>query len=71
MRSISGRILANREAGPARTTDRITGYAESVGGCLRDKDSDQLLADIEDLRHRRAVGDHGGESALSSSPRAS
>ena len=53
MRSVSEALHDQGKHGPARAADRIAGYAESVGGYLRDKDSDQLLTDMEDFGRRQ------------------
>jgi hypothetical protein len=53
MRSISEALRGQGKHGPARAADRMAGYAENVGGYLRDKDSDQLLADMEDFGRRQ------------------
>jgi hypothetical protein len=53
MRSVSDALRDHGKDGPARAADRIAGYAENVGGYLRDKDSDQLLADMEDFGRRQ------------------
>lgn len=53
MRSVSEALRDQGRHGPARAADRIAGYAESLGGYLRDKDSDQLLADMEDFGRRQ------------------
>ena len=53
MRSVSEALRDQGKHGPARAADRIAGYAENLGGYLRDKDSDQLLADMEDFGRRQ------------------
>lgn len=53
MRSVSAALRDQGKDSPARAADRIAGYAENVGGYLRDKDSDQLLADMEDFGRRQ------------------
>jgi hypothetical protein len=53
MRSVGEALREQGKHGPARAADRIAGYAENVGGYLRDKDSDQLLADVEDFGRRQ------------------
>jgi hypothetical protein len=53
MRSVSEALREQGKHGPAGAADRIAGYAENVGGYLRDKDSDQLLADMEDFGRRQ------------------
>ena len=53
MRSVSETLRDQGKHGPARAADRIAGYADSVGEYLRDKDSDQLLADVEDFGRRQ------------------
>jgi hypothetical protein len=53
MRSVSEALRDQGKHGPAQAADALAGYAESVGGYLRDKDSDQLLADMEDFGRRQ------------------
>jgi hypothetical protein len=53
MRSVGEALRDQGKDGPARAADRIAGYAESIGGYLRDKDSDHLLADMEDFGRRQ------------------
>jgi hypothetical protein len=53
MRSVSEALRDQGKDGPAGAADRIAGYAENVGGYLREKDSDQLLADMEDFGRRQ------------------
>ena len=53
IRSVSEALRDQGKHGPARAADRVAGYAESVGGYLRDRDSDQLLAEMEDFGRRQ------------------
>ena len=53
MHSVSEALRDQGKDGPAQAADRIAGYAENVGGYLREKDSDQLLADLEDFGRRQ------------------
>jgi hypothetical protein len=58
LRTASESLRQEGKDGPARAADRLAEYAEKVGGYLRDKDSDGLLSDAEDLARRQpwAVG---------------
>jgi hypothetical protein len=58
MRSVGESLRQQGKEGPAKAADRLAEYAEKVGGYLRDKDSDALLADAEDFGRRQpwAVG---------------
>jgi hypothetical protein len=64
MRSVSESLRDQGKHGPAEAADRIAGYAENVGGYLRDKDSDQLLADMEDFGRRQPWAIAAGGLAL-------
>ena len=58
LRSVSQSLRDQGQEGPANAADRLAGYAEKAGSYLREKDSDALLADVEDLGRRQpwAVG---------------
>jgi hypothetical protein len=53
MRSVSESLREQGKLGAANAADRMAGYAERVGGYLREKDSGQLLADVEDFGRRQ------------------
>ena len=53
LRSVSDLLREQGKEGPANAADRLAGYAEKVGGYLREKDSDSLLADAEDFGRRQ------------------
>lgn len=53
LRSVSQALREQGKDGPAKAADRLAGYAEKVGGYLRDKDSEALLADAEDFGRRQ------------------
>ncbi len=53
LRSVSESLREQGKEGPAKAADRLAGYAEKVGGYLREKDSDSLLADAEDFGRRQ------------------
>jgi hypothetical protein len=58
LRSVSQSLRDQGKEGPAKAADRLAGYAEKAGSYLREKDSDALLADVEDFGRRQpwAVG---------------
>jgi hypothetical protein len=53
LRSVSESLREQGKEGPAKAADRLAGYVENVGGYLRQKDSDALLADAEDFGRRQ------------------
>jgi uncharacterized protein YjbJ (UPF0337 family) len=53
LRTVGESLRQQGKDGPARAADRLAGYAEKVGGYLRDKDSDTLLSDAEDFGRRQ------------------
>lgn len=53
LRSVSDTLREQGKEGPANAADKLAEYAEKVGGYLRDRDSDGLLADAEDLGRRQ------------------
>ena len=53
LRSVSDTLREQGKQGPAKAADRLAEYADRVGGYLRDRDSDALLADAEDLGRRQ------------------
>jgi len=53
LRSVSEALREQGKDGPAKAADRLAGYAEKVGGYLRDRDSEALLADAEDFGRRQ------------------
>jgi hypothetical protein len=53
LRSVSGALREQGREGPAKAADRLAEYAEKVGDYLRDKDSDALLREAEDLGRRQ------------------
>ena len=58
LRAVSQSLREQGKSGPAGAADKIAGSAERVGSYLREKDSDALLADVEDFARRQpwAVG---------------
>jgi hypothetical protein len=58
LRSVSQSLRDQGKEGPAKAADRLAGYAEKAGSYLHEKDSDALLADVEDFGRRQpwAVG---------------
>lgn len=53
LRSVSMSLRQEGKEQPAKAADQLAGYAEKVGGYLRDKNSDALLADAEDFARRQ------------------
>lgn len=53
LRSVSEALREQGKDGPADAADRLAGYADRVGGYLRDKDSNALLADVEEFGRQR------------------
>jgi hypothetical protein len=61
LRSVSDTLREQGKDGPAKVAERLAGYAEKVGGYLREKDSQALLQDAEDFgRGKPAVVAGGG-----------
>lgn len=58
LRAVSDSLRQQGKDGPAKAADRLAEYAEKAGGYLRDKGSDALLCDVEDVARRQpwAVG---------------
>jgi ElaB/YqjD/DUF883 family membrane-anchored ribosome-binding protein len=58
LRTVGQSLREQGKTGPAEAADRLAGYAEQVGGYLREKDADALLNDAEDFARRQpwAVG---------------
>jgi hypothetical protein len=53
LRAVSESLRAQGKGGPAQAADRLAQYAEHAGGYLQDKDTDALLADVEDFARRQ------------------
>lgn len=53
LRSVSDALREQGKEGPANAAGKLAEYAERAGGYLRDRDSDGLLADAEDLGRRQ------------------
>ncbi len=53
LRSVGQALRERGKDGPATAADRLAGYAEKVGGYLRDKDSEALVHDAEDFGRRQ------------------
>lgn len=53
LRSVGQALREQGKDGPATAADRLAKYAEQVGSYLRDKDSEALLRDAEDLGRRQ------------------
>jgi hypothetical protein len=64
LRAVGDSLREQGKTGPAGAADRLAEYAEKVGGYLRDKDSDELLADVEDLGRKQPWAVGAGALAL-------
>lgn len=64
LRSVSGALREQGKDGPAQAADRLAGYANRIGGYLREKDSNALLADAEDFGRQRPWAAAAGGVAL-------
>jgi hypothetical protein len=64
LRSVAESLREQDKDGPAKAADRLAGYAEKVGGYLRDKDSEGLLGDAEDFGRRKPAAVAGGSLLL-------
>jgi hypothetical protein len=64
LRAVSSSLREQGKDGPASAADKLAGYAERVGGYLSDRDSDQLLADLEDFGRRQPWAIAAGSVAL-------
>jgi len=64
LRSVAEALREQGKDGPAKAAERLAGYAEKVGGYLRDKDSDGLLSDAEDFGRRKPAAVGGGGLVL-------
>ncbi|HEY4451742.1 MAG TPA: hypothetical protein VGN13_09135 [Solirubrobacteraceae bacterium] len=53
LRSVGESLREEGKEGPAKAADQLAQYAEKVGGYLREKDSNALLADAEDFGRRQ------------------
>jgi gas vesicle protein len=53
LRAVGDSLREQGKDGPAQAADRLAQYAERAGGYLQDKDSDALLADVEDFARRQ------------------
>jgi hypothetical protein len=53
LRSVSETLREQGKEGPANAAGKLAEYADRVGGYLRDRDSDALVADAEDLGRRQ------------------
>ena len=64
LRAVSDSLREQGKDRPASAADRLAEYAEKAGGYLREKDSDALLADAEDLARRQPWAVAAGALAL-------
>jgi hypothetical protein len=64
LRLVSESLRQQGKDGPAQAADQLAQYAEKVGGYLRERDSDALLADAEDFGRRQPWAVAAGGLAL-------
>lgn len=64
LRAVSNSLREQGKDGPASAAGRLAEYAETAGTYLRDKDSDTLLSDAEDLARRQPWAVAAGALAL-------
>jgi F0F1-type ATP synthase membrane subunit b/b' len=64
LRAVSNSLREQGKDGPASAAGRLAEYAEKAGSYLRDKDSDALLSDAEDLARRQPWAVAAGALAL-------
>ena len=64
LHAVSDSLREQGKDGPAKAASRLAQYAEKVGGYLREKDADALLADAEDLGRRQPWAVVAGGAAL-------
>lgn len=64
LRAVGDSLRQQGKDGPATAADRVAEYAEKTGGYLRDKNSDALLSDAEDLARRQPWAVAAGALAL-------
>ena len=64
LRSVSDTLREQGKEGPANAAGKLAEYAEKVGGYLSDRDSDGLLADVEDFGRRQPWAVAAGGVAL-------
>lgn len=64
LRAVSDSLREQGKDGPASAAAKLAGYAEQVGGYLRDRDSDALLAEAEDFGRRQPWAVTAGGLAL-------
>lgn len=53
LRAVSSSLREQGKDGPAGAADKLADYGEKLGGYLNDRDSDRLLADLEDFGRRQ------------------
>ena len=63
-RAVGSSLREQGKDGPANAADKLAEYAEKVGGYLRDRDSDALLADAESYGRRQPWAVAAGGLAL-------
>jgi ElaB/YqjD/DUF883 family membrane-anchored ribosome-binding protein len=64
LRTVSQSLREQGQDGPAKAADRLAGYAERVGGYLREARAEQLLHDAEDLGRKRPWAAAGAGAAV-------
>src|SRR3979411_2228726 len=60
LRAVSESLRQQGKDGPAHAADKLAEYVEKVGGYLREKDSEALLSDAEDLSRRQPLAARAG-----------
>ena len=64
LRTVSASLREQGKDGPATAAGKLAEYGEKVGGYLNDRDSDRLLADLEDFGRRQPWAGVAGGLAL-------
>lgn len=64
LRSVSEALREQGKDSPAQAADRLAGYAEKVGGYLRETKADAMLGDAEDFGRRQPATVAAGALAL-------
>lgn len=64
LRAVGQSLREQGKEGPADAADKLARYVEKVGTYLHDKDSDALLADLEDFGRRQPWAVGAGAMAL-------
>ena len=65
LRAVSESLRQQGKDGPARAADKLAEYVGKVGSYLREKDSEALLSDAEDLGRRQPRSSRSGRTRAS------